>query len=462
MKKYMRALCLTLVLSLMMGTSGCALLLQNMAQEQQNGDKEPGLEVGWPDSDEEPEENASETKAPEQDKEGDSEVADNKTDDKTESAKPTATPKPSKADEELMSDYFVSKMELLMQLIDQYYMYDISVDDMRTGAYKGLLEGLGDPYTCFYTKEEFDDLMESTTGTYYGIGAVVQQNTKTMYITIVKPYVDGPAYNAGMLPGDIIYMVDDVDVTGMDINNVVAMMKGPEGTVVKVTVVRDGEPDPVELFITRAKIEIETIEYEMLENDIGYILISGFEEPTPKQFKEAIEDLKKQGMKGLVLDLRDNGGGLLDAVVEMLDYILPKGMIVYTEDKYGNREEFRGTDKDVLELPMTVLINGNSASAAEIFAAAMQDYDAATLVGTTSFGKGIVQTILPLTDGTAVKITISRYFTPNGVCIHGEGVTPDIEVELNDELRQLVVIPKDKDNQLEVAVSLVLNALYGN
>jgi carboxyl-terminal processing protease len=303
--------------------------------------------------------------------------------------------------------------------------------------------------------------MESTTGTYYGIGAVVQQNMKTMYITIVKPYVDGPAYNAGMLPGDIIYMVDDVDVTGMDINNVVAMMKGPEGTQVKVTVVRDGEPDPVELIITRAQIEIETIEYEMLENDIGYILISGFEEPTPKQFKEAIEDLKKQGMKGLVLDLRDNGGGLLDAVVEMLDYILPKGMIVYTEDKYGNRDEYKGTDKDVLELPMSVLINGNSASAAEIFAAAMQDYEAATLVGTTSFGKGIVQSILPLTDGTAVKITISRYFTPKGVCIHGEGVTPDIEVELKDELRQMVVIPKDQDNQLAVAIALVWDELYG-
>jgi len=461
MKKYMKMLCLALVLSLLMGTSGCALMLQNLAPKHE--DVEPGLEVGWPDdSKTEQDNNASETKEPEQNPEGSKDVADNKKDEDVKDTKPTATPKPSAADEELMSDYFVSKMELLMQLIDQYYMYDISVDDMRTGAYKGLLEGLGDPYTCFYTKEEFDALMESTTGTYYGIGAVVQQDLRTMYITIVKPYVDGPAYNAGMLPGDIIYMVDDVDITGMDINNVVAMMKGPEGTKVKVTVVRDGEPDPVELFITRAKIEIETIEYEMLENDIGYILISGFEEPTPKQFKEAIEDLKKQGMKGLVLDLRDNGGGLLDAVVEMLDYILPKGMIVYTEDKYGNRDEYKGTDKDVLELPMTVLINGNSASAAEIFAAAMQDYKAATLVGTTSFGKGIVQTILPLTDGTAVKITISRYFTPNGVCIHGEGVTPDIEVELKDELRQLVVIPKDQDNQLAVAISLLLDELYRN
>ncbi len=421
-KMYAKLLCLCLIFAVLTGAGGCAMLMQNIEQgmEQQRAEQDGNGSV-------------------------------------KEDA--TATPKPSAAEEELMSDYFTAKMELLADLVDQYYMYDISVEDMRVGAYKGLLEGLGDPYTCYYTAEEFDALMESTQGTYSGIGAVVQQNLKTMYITIVKPYVNGPAYAAGMLPGDIIYMVDDVDVTGMDIDKVVSMMKGPEGTQVKVTVVREGVSDPVELLITRAKIEIETIEYEMLDNGIGYILISGFEEPTPKQFKEAVQALKKQDMKGLVLDLRDNGGGLLDAVVEMLDYVLPEGLIVYTEDKYGNKEEFRGTNKDVLELPMAVMINGNSASAAEIFAAAMQDYDAATLVGTTSFGKGIVQSILPLTDGTAVKITISRYFTPKGVCIHGEGVSPDIEVELKEELRQMVVIPKDQDNQLAEAVKAVLSEI---
>ena len=454
MKKHIKSLCLTLVLSMMLGTSGCALMIRNMVQEQQREEVKPLVEIGW--KDENTEENKiSDAKVPE--KEDGSEVANRK----VSSSKPTTTPAPSKADEALMSEYFVQKMELLMQAIDQYYMNDISVEDMRTGAYKGLLQGLGDPYTCYYTEDEFDALMESTSGTYYGIGAVVQQNLKTMYITIVKPYVTGPAYKAGMLPGDIIYKVDDVDVTGWEIDKVVAMMKGPEGTEVKVTVIRDGAADPIELKITRAKIEIETIEYEMLENKIGYILISGFDEPTPKQFKDAIKDLKKQGMRGLVLDLRDNGGGLLSAVVEMLDYILPEGMIVYTEDKYGYREEYKGTNKDVLELPMAVLVNGNSASASEIFAAAMQDYNAATLVGTTTFGKGIVQTILPLTDGTAIKITISRYFTPNGVCIHGEGVTPDIEVELNDELRQMVVIPKNQDNQLQIAVEQVYKEIYG-
>ena len=360
---------------------------------------------------------------------------------------------------ELMSDAFVQKMELLAMLIEQYYMNDISLEDMQVGAYKGLMQGLGDPYTCYYTPEEFNDLMESTSGTYYGIGAVVQQNMKTMYITIVKPYVDGPAYKAGMLPGDIIYMVDGVDVTGMEIDKVVSMMKGPEGTVVNVSVVRDGESDPVELTITRAKIEIETIEHTMLDHNIGLVTISGFDELTPTQFKTSIADLEKRGMKGLIIDLRDNGGGLLDSVVEMLDYVLPSGMLVYTEDKYGNREEFRGTDKHYLDMPIAVIINGNSASASEIFAGAMQDYKAATIVGTTSFGKGIVQSVMPLTDGSAVKITVSRYFTPKGVCIHGTGIIPDVEVELKDELKQLVVIPHEDDNQLQVAIAIVLTEI---
>lgn len=429
MKKHIiRILCMTLLCSMMLGTSGCAMLLQNVTQEEQNKSEN--------------QQNVS---------------GENK--EQSGNVSGTETKQPSSADEELMSDYFTAKMELLMYLVDQYYMNDISVEDMRVGAYKGLLDGLGDPYTCYYTKEEYDDLMESTQGIYCGIGAVVQQNTKTMYITIVKPYVDGPAYNAGMLPGDIIYKVDDVDVTGMEVDNVVSMMKGEEGTVVKVTVVREGVSDPIELTITRAKIEIETVEYEMLDNKIGYVQVSGFDEPTSGQFKEAIKDLQTQGMKGLVIDLRDNGGGLLTTVVDMLDYILPEGMIVYTEDKYGNKEEYRGTDADVLDMPMTVLINGNSASASEIFAAAMQDYDAATLVGTTSFGKGIVQSILPLTDGSAVKITIARYFTPRGVCIHGVGVTPDVEVELDDALKQLVVIPHDKDNQLQTAIRLLLDEI---
>jgi len=378
----------------------------------------------------------------------------------TPGASPSEGPKvPSTTDGALLSESLNGKLELLEYVINQYYMDEISVEELQTGIYKGLLEGLGDPYSCYYTAEEFDALMESTSGIYAGIGAVVQQNLKTMYITVVKPYVDAPAYKAGMLPGDIIYMVDDVDVTGMEIDSVVAMMKGEPGTQVKVTVVRDGESEPVELLITRAWIEVETVEYEMLDNHIGYILVSGFEEVTATQFIDAIKDLKKQGMEGLVIDLRDNPGGLLDIVAEMLDYILPEGLIVYTEDKYGNRDEIKGTNKDVLFMPMVVMINGNSASASEIFAACMQDYKAATILGTTSFGKGIVQSIIPFTDGTAVKITVAQYFTPRGVCIHGTGVVPDIEVELNEELLQKVVIEHEEDNQLQAAIKHLLEEI---
>lgn len=416
-KNYSKVLCLTLIFSLLMGFSGCATILQNIDQKDAQHHAE---------------------------KNGEDESRQN---DESEDV----------AEDKLMSEYFISKMELLETLVEQYYMNDISVEDMRVGAYKGMLAGLGDPYTCYYTAEEFDALMESTSGTYYGIGAVVQQDIRTMYITIVKPYVDGPAYKAGMLPGDIIYMVDGVDVTGMEVDNVVTMMKGPEGTVVQVTVIREGEPDPVELTITRAKIEIETVEYEMLDLNLGYIMVSSFDEPTAKQFKEAVEDLTAQGMEGLIIDLRDNPGGLLDGVVEMLDYILPDDLIVYTEDKYRNKTEYKGSDKHSVDMPMVVMVNGNSASASEIFAGAMQDYEAATIVGTTSFGKGIVQSIIPLSDGTAVKITVSRYFTPNGVCIHGTGVVPDMEVELKDNLKQLVEIPHDQDNQLAVAIAVLLS-----
>lgn len=354
--------------------------------------------------------------------------------------------------EEFITDYFTGKMELLQYLVDLYYMEDVSVEDMQIGAYKGMMEALGDPYSCYYTAKEYAALMESSSGVYCGIGSYVSQNVTTMILTIVKPFVNGPAYEAGMLPGDIIYKVDDVDVTGMDINSVVAMMKGEEGTKVKIAVIREGFSDPIEMEITRRMVEAPTIEYEMLENKLGYIVISEFDEITVEQFKRAVDTLKKDGMKALVIDLRDNPGGLLDAVVEMLDYMLPKGLIVYTENKYGEKQEFNSTDEDSFDLPLALLVNGNSASASEIFAGAIQDYKIGTIIGTTTFGKGIVQSVYPLSDGTAVKMTMARYYTPNGVCIHGVGIAPDIEIDLPDELKRQVTIEHDEDTQLQEAI----------
>jgi carboxyl-terminal processing protease len=232
-------------------------------------------------------------------------------------------------------------------------------------------------------------------------------------------------------------------------------MKGKEGTTVKISVVREGKTDPVEFTITRQKIEVPTIEAKMLDNKIGYITISEFDEVTVNQFKASVDKLEKQGMKGLIVDVRNNPGGLLDSVVNILDRLLPPELIVYTEDKKGKREEEKAVDTKKVTVPMAVLINGESASASEIFAGTLQDYKAATIIGTTSFGKGIVQKVIPLSDGSAVKLTISKYFTPSGRNIHGTGITPDIKVELNEAMQKEVVIPVDKDNQLQEAIKTI-------
>ncbi len=349
----------------------------------------------------------------------------------------------------------LKKIDKLEGLIDKYYMEKVDKNTMAEGIYKGLLQSLDDPYSVYYTKEEYTALMESSSGVYYGIGATVSSDVKTGVLSIVKPFVGGPAYEAGLLPGDVLYKVNEEEVTGKDITEVVGKIKGEEGTTVNVTIVREGEADPIEFTITRRKVEVPTIEYEMLDNKIGYIAISEFDEVTAEQFRQALADLEKQGQKGLVIDIRNNPGGLLDTVVDMLDRMLPNGLIVYTEDKYGNRDEYKSDGKEEFNKPLAVLINGNSASASEIFAGAIQDYEKGTIVGTTSFGKGIVQSILPLTDGTAIKVTVSKYYTPKGRNIHKIGISPDVTVELDDALRKKVVIEKKEDNQLQKAISIL-------
>jgi len=241
----------------------------------------------------------------------------------------------------------------------------------------------------------------------------------------------------------------------MELSQVVSKMKGEPGSKVKISVVRAGKTDPIQYTITRQKIEIPTIEYKMLDDKIGYISIAEFDEVTVDQFVAAVDQLEKDGMKGLVVDVRNNPGGLLTSVVKILDRLLPPELLVYTEDKAGVREDKKAVDNKKITVPMAVLINGQSASASEIFAGALQDYKTATLVGTTSFGKGIVQQVIPLSDGTAVKLTISKYFTPNGRNIHGTGIKPDVEVKLNEDIQKAVIIPVEKDNQLQEAIKTV-------
>ncbi len=353
----------------------------------------------------------------------------------------------------------MNKINKLEALIDQYYMEDVDQQDIADGIYKGLLQSLDDPYSCYYTEKEYKALLESSSGIYCGIGATVSQNVNTGIISIVKPFVKGPAHEAGILPGDIVYKVNGEEVTGKDLTEVVSKIKGEEGTKAKITIIREGENDPIDYSIPRKMIEVPTIEYEMLDNKIGYIAVSEFDEVTAEQFSKAIKDLDSQGQVGLIVDVRNNPGGLLSTVVSMLDRMLPKGLIVYTEDKYGKKEEEFSDDKEKFNKPLVVLINGNSASASEIFAGAIQDYKLGTIVGTTSFGKGIVQSIIPLTDGTAIKVTVSKYYTPKGKNIHGIGIKPDVEIELKEELKKEVIIDKKEDNQLQKGIEIINSKL---
>lgn len=348
---------------------------------------------------------------------------------------------------------FLEKADNIKTIIDLYFWQDTEETDLYEGMYRGLMDSLGDPYSCYYTKEEYAALMEEMEGVYCGIGALVSQNVTTNAITIVRPFVDGPAYKAGMLPGDILTKIDGEDVSTWDLDVAVKHMKGEQGTVVEVEVWRSSEGEYVDLSITRDLVEVETVTYQMLDDSIGYIYVMQFDEITTQQFTTAINNLKAQGMKGLVVDIRDNGGGLLTTVCDMLDLFLDKELIVYTLDKYGFKEELHGKEGKIGEFPMAVLVNGYSASASEIFSGALQDYGLATIVGTQTFGKGIVQNVIPLGDGSAVKLTVSTYYTPLGRCIHGTGVTPDVVVELAEELKQLAVIPMESDNQLQQAVS---------
>lgn len=362
----------------------------------------------------------------------------------------------SDSDGSLMSKEVRSKISRIKSIIDTYYLNDIDEEKMVEGMYKGLVSSLEDPYSVYYTKDEFNALMESSSGSYCGIGAYVSQDVKTGVITIVKPFEGGPAYEAGVLPGDIIYKVQGEEATGKDLSEIVSRMKGEEGTKVDIEIIRESESEPIKLTIERRTVEVPTISYEMLDNKVGYIQIAEFDEVTGPQFRSAITDLDEQGMKGLVIDLRNNPGGLLDTVCDMLDRMLPEGLIVYTEDKNGTRtEEVKSTAAESFNKPLVVMINGNSASASEVFAGAIQDYGVGTILGTTSFGKGIVQSVIPLSDGSGVKVTVSKYYTPKGRNIHEIGIEPDVVVELNDKLKTKVTIDKSEDNQLQEAIKII-------
>lgn len=342
-----------------------------------------------------------------------------------------------------------NKLENLKMLIDETYLYSAEIDDaeLEEGIYKGYINSLGDPYSVYYTVEETNELFESTEGEYVGIGVVISQNIETKIMTAVQIY-NGPAKEAGVQVGDILYKVNGEDISTDDVSEVVKKIKGEENTKVELTVLRENEEVTFE--IERRKVQVETVVHEMKTDKIGYIQVTEFDTVTLEQFEKAIKKLDAKGMEALVVDLRSNPGGNLKTVTEMLDLLLPEGMIVYTEDKHGKKEEFKSDEEHKFTKPVAVLVNEYSASAAEIFAGAIQDYKLGPIVGKTSYGKGIVQQIIGLGDGTAVKLTISEYFTPNGRAIHGKGIVPDVEVEYEYDEKN-----PEKDKQLDAAIDEV-------
>lgn len=337
-----------------------------------------------------------------------------------------------------------AKLNAIDSVLDSFYFEEVDDEKAKDSIYKAYLSSYGDKYTVYYTADEYKKLTETTNGTFSGIGAVCQLISEGG-ILLVEVYESGAGYKAGLRSGDRIIQVDGTDVTDMDLSSAVALVKGEKGTQAALKIVRDGAT--YDYTVVRDEVEVQTVNYAMTEDNIGYISVSQFENVTAKQFKAAIEDLKSEGAKGIIIDIRNNPGGLLTTVISMLKDILPNGLIVYTEDKDGNRKEYSDNDNEELDMPLAVLVNGNSASASEIFAGAIQDYGKGVIVGTQTFGKGIVQTVKPLTDGSAIKFTIAKYFTPKGQDIHGKGVTPDVVVEYDKDA--------DEDTQLNAALESV-------
>ena len=345
----------------------------------------------------------------------------------------------------------MQKMGVLEEMIDEYYLEDAQESALEQGVYKGMIEALQDPYSTYYSQEELEELQNKTQGIYYGIGARVGIDADTQLPRIASVIEGTPAQEAGLMAGDLLYEVDGTCVQGMDLNSAVALVKGDEGTIVHLTVIREGETDYLEFDVERRKLENETVTYEMMEDGIGYIQIQEFDDVTVDQFSEALDACRREGMQGLILDLRGNPGGNLSTVCEIARMMLPDGLIVYTEEKNGDREEYTCDGNRQLIEPLVVLVDSNSASASEILAGAVKDYGIGTLVGTTTFGKGIVQRIMKLSDGSAVKLTVSKYYTPKGNNIHEIGISPDVEVPFEAE----AYLEDGTDNQLDKAVEVL-------
>lgn len=356
------------------------------------------------------------------------------------------------------------KLQYMEALIDKYFLFDENMteeEQKKNGTaedwiYRGYMYSLNDPYSVYYDKDEYTSLNEENSGTYCGIGVQVSQNVYTGIITAVKVFKDSPAQEAGMLPGDILYKVEDIEATGEDLSLLVSdHIRGEEGTKVHLTVYRQSTDEYVEMDVERRMVENPTVEYEMLENKAGYISLSSFEEVSSEQFKKAVDDLTAQGMEKLIVDLRNNGGGVVQAAKEIADYLLPDGKtIVSFKGKGIDDSTYSSDDGHEVDVPIILLVNGESASASEVLTGALKDNNWATIVGEKTFGKGIAQGVFNLPDGSGLKLTTAYYYTPSGECIHKLGIEPDVTVALAEDLKSKIEIPKSEDNQLQTALEV--------
>lgn len=333
---------------------------------------------------------------------------------------------------DLLNEETEEKLTEVYGVLQSTYYEDIDDSDLSTGLIKGMVEGLNDPYSVYYTAEEYADFMIDATGSYAGIGAVLSKDATSGAVSIINVYEGSPAEESGLKKGDIIISADGHEGVEEELNIFVQSIRGEEGTDVALEILRDGKT--LEVTCTRRAIQVPSVKYRMLKDangneDIGYIQIAEFSEGTYDEFVKALTDLQSQGMKAVIYDVRSNPGGMLSSVTNMLDYILPEGTTVYMLDKQDNKTEYTSDAKHHLDIPTVVLTNGESASASEIFSGAVRDFKYGTLIGTTTYGKGVVQNTYPFKDGSAVKVTIASYYTPNGECIHKKGIKPDVVLE---------------------------------
>ena len=360
-------------------------------------------------------------------------------------------------DSVLADEEFVEKMMYLENVIDVYYVDDVSGNAIQDGILDGMMYSLDDPYADYYTVEELNQVISSAQGVYYGIGAYLTEDQEKGYPMVTGIIKNSPAEDSDLCINDYICEVDGIDVLGMELSDVVALIKGEKGTAVTLTVVRMSTKEEMSMEIVRGEVETPTVVYEFYDDSkIAYIGISEFDSVTVEQFEEALAEADSDGMEGLIIDLRGNPGGSLDAVVDVAGQILPKGLVVYTEDKYGNRQEYTSDGKNELQVPLVVLVNKGSASASEILAGSIKDYGIGTIMGTTTYGKGIVQRIVGLPDGTAVKLTVSHYYTPLGNDIHKKGIEPDEYIEFDVDA---YMAEEGYDNQLESAKEYLINQI---